>query len=103
LTSALQYDRARRKVSDVALATNNMDYTYKQWSPRLGVVHDIAVAQQVFASISRNFEAPIFGLAGTSTTVNSAQSGTTFEAGARGQSQEDKNQTTWDITFTARI
>ena len=76
-----------------------MDYTYKQWSPRLGVVHDIAVAQQVFASISRNFEAPIFGLAGTSTTVNSAQSGTTFEAGARGQSQEDKNQTTWDITF----
>mgnify|MGYP003349048025 FL=1 len=99
VTSALQYDRARRKVSDVVLATNNMDSTYQQWSPRLGVVHDIATAQQVFASVSRNFEAPIFGLAGTSTVVNSAQSGITFEVGARGQSQEGKNQTDWDITY----
>jgi iron complex outermembrane receptor protein len=99
LTSALQYDRARRKVSDTTLATNNMDYTYKQWSPRFGVTHDIATAQQVFASISRNFEAPIFGLAGTSSAVYSAQSGTTFEAGTRGQAQEGKHQTAWDITY----
>jgi iron complex outermembrane receptor protein len=99
LTSALQYDQARRKVTDVTLATNNMDQTYKQWSPRFGVTHDIATAQQVFASISRNFEPPIFGLAGTSTAVYSAQSGTTFEAGTRGQSQEGKNQTAWDLTY----
>jgi len=99
LISALQYDRARRKVSDTALATNNMDFTFKQWSPRIGVTHDIATAQQVFASISRNFEAPIFGLAGTSSAVYSAQSGTTFEAGTRGQAQEGKHQTAWDITY----
>ena len=99
LTSALQYDRARRKVSDTTLATNNMDYTYKQWSPRFGVTHDIATAQQVFASVSRNFEAPIFGLAGTSSAVYSAQSGTTYEVGTRGQSQENKHQTAWDITY----
>lgn len=99
LISALQYDRARRKVSDTVLATNNMDFTYKQWSPRFGVTHDIATAQQVFASISRNFEAPIFGLAGTSAAVYSAQSGTTFEAGTRGQSQEVKHQTAWDMTY----
>ncbi len=99
LTSALQYDRARRKVSDTSLATNNMDYTYKQWSPRFGVTHDIATAQQVFASVSRNFEAPIFGLAGTSSAVYSAQSGTTYEVGTRGQSQENKHQTAWDMTY----
>jgi iron complex outermembrane receptor protein len=76
-----------------------MDFTFKQWSPRIGVTHDIATAQQVFASISRNFEAPIFGLAGTSSAVYSAQSGTTFEAGTRGQAQEGKHQTAWDITY----
>jgi iron complex outermembrane receptor protein len=37
---ALQYDRANRKVVDALLGSNNYDYSFNQWSPRLGVIHD---------------------------------------------------------------
>jgi iron complex outermembrane recepter protein len=98
-TAALQYDHANRKVSDVVLASNNYDYTFSQWSPRVGVMHDLSVSQQVFASVSRNFEAPIFGLAGTTTTANKAQSGVTVEFGTRGEGREGVHQYGWDATY----
>ena len=102
-TAALQYDRAQRHVTDVATSAaalaNNYDHTFSQWSPRVGVTHDVTPTYQVFASISRNFEAPIFGLAGTATTANNAQSGTTFEVGARGESREGAHQMGWDVTY----
>jgi len=98
-TVALQYDRANRKVSDGVLASNNTDYTFSQWSPRVGVTHDLSASQQVFASISRNFEAPMFGLTGTSTTANQAQSGVTVEFGTRGEGREGVHQYGWDATY----
>jgi len=98
-TAALQFDRAHRKVSDAVLASNNYDYTFSQWSPRVGVTHDLTPFKQVFASVSRNFEAPIFGLAGSATTANQAQKGTTFEVGTRGESREGAYQITWDATY----
>jgi len=98
-TAALQFDRAHRKVSDAVLASNNYDYTFSQWSPRVGVTHDLTPFKQVFASVSRNFEAPIFGLAGSATTANQAQKGTTFEVGTRGESREGAHQITWDATY----
>jgi iron complex outermembrane recepter protein len=102
-TAALQYDRASRKVADVgtsaAAIANNYDYTFSQWSPRVGVTHDLTSSNQVFASISRNFEAPIFGLAGTTTTANKAQTGTTFEVGTRGEARNGTHQYGWDATY----
>jgi iron complex outermembrane receptor protein len=98
-TAALQFDRAHRKVSDAVLASNNYDYTFSQWSPRVGVTHDLTPFKQVFASVSRNFEAPIFGLAGSATTANQAQKGTTFEVGTRGETHEGVHQITWDATY----
>ena len=98
-TAALQYDRARRKVSDGLLASNNYDYNFSQWSPRVGVTHDWSPSQQVFASVSRNFEAPIFGLAGTTTTANKAQSGVTLEFGTRGAAHQGAHQYGWDATY----
>lgn len=98
-TAALQYDRANRKVSDTILASNNYDYTFSQWSPRLGVTHDLTSSKQVFASVSRNFEAPIFGTAGNSTTAFKPQTGTTFEVGTRGEETYDKHQFGWDATY----
>jgi iron complex outermembrane receptor protein len=98
-TAALQYDRANRKVSDVVLASNNYDYTFSQWSPRVGVTHDLSASQQVFASVSRNFEAPIFGLAGTTTTANKAQTGVTVEFGTRGEGRDGAHQYGWDATY----
>ena len=102
-TAALQYDRANRKVTDVgssasALA-NNYDYTFSQWSPRVGVTHDLTPTHQVFASLSRNFEAPMFGTAGNATTAFKAQTGTTFEVGTRGEARAGAHQYGWDATY----
>ena len=99
LTAALQHDRARRKVSDAILASNRYDHTFSQWSPRLGLMHDLGPSSTVFASLSRNFEAPIFGMAGTTTQANQAQSGTTLEVGTRGDGKSGKHQYGWDITY----
>jgi len=96
---ALQYDRANRKVVDALLGSNNYDYSFNQWSPRLGVIHDFTPSNQVFASLSRNFEAPIFGTAGNSTTAFKPQTGTTFEVGTRGEAAHDKHQYGWDATY----
>ncbi len=97
--AALQYDRANRKVIDALLASNNYDYAFNQWSPRVGVTHDLTPKNQVFASVSRNFEAPMFGTAGNSTTAFKPQTGTTFEVGTRGEATYDKHQFGWDATF----
>jgi iron complex outermembrane recepter protein len=98
-TAALQYDRANRKVVDALLAANNFDYAFTQWSPRLGVTHDLTPSNQVFASVSRNFEAPMFATAGNSTTAFKPQTGTTFEVGTRGEAAYANHQVGWDATF----
>ncbi len=102
-TAALQHDRARRKVTDVGLSAaaiaNNYDYTFSQWSPRFGVTHELTPTQQVFASVSRNFEAPIFGTAGNATTAFKPQTGTTWEVGTRGDGQHGNHQYGWDATY----
>ncbi|MFM6961038.1 MAG: TonB-dependent receptor family protein [Polynucleobacter victoriensis] len=102
LVGALQYDRANRKVVDSVLASNNYDYTFSQWSPRVGVLYDLTPVNQIFASVSRNFEAPIFGLGSMSaTTPRSAQSGKTYEIGARGVSADmsEGYRAEWDLTL----
>jgi iron complex outermembrane receptor protein len=99
LVGALQYDKANRKVSDVVSASNNYDHDFSQWSPRVGVTHDLTPKQQIFASVSRNFEAPIHGLAGSTTLANKAQRGTTFEVGTRGEAIDGSSQYGWDATY----
>jgi len=102
LIGALQYDRANRKVIDSLSASNNYDYSFSQWSPRVGVTHDFTSTNQIFASVSRNFEAPIFGLGGmNATTPRNSQTGTTYEVGTRGSdSVLSKGQIfEWDLTL----
>ncbi len=102
IVAALQYDRANRKVVDTISTSNNYDYTFAQWSPRLGLTHDFSPNNQIFASVSRNFEAPIFGLGGmNATTPRNAQTGTTYEVGTRGsESVSAKGQLfEWDLTL----
>jgi iron complex outermembrane receptor protein len=96
---ALQYDKANRQVTDVVSAPNNYDHDFSQWSPRLGVTHDLTPKQQIFASVSRNFEAPIHGLAGSTTLATKAQRGTTFEAGTRGEAIDGNSHYGWDATY----
>jgi iron complex outermembrane receptor protein len=101
--AALQYDRANRKVVDVGASAsaiaNNYDYTYSQWSPRVGVTHDLTPSKQVFASLSRNFEAPMFGTAGNATTAFKPQNGITLELGTRGEERYGEHQYGWDATY----
>lgn len=99
LVGALQYDKANRQVSDVASASNNYDHNFSQWSPRVGVTHDLTAKNQVFASVSRNFEAPIHGLAGSTTLATKAQSGITLEVGTRGEAMDGNSQYGWDATY----
>ena len=96
---ALQYDKANRQVTDVVSAPNNYDHDFSQWSPRLGVTHDLTPKQQIFASVSRNFEAPIHGLAGSTTLATKAQRGTTFEVGTRGEAIDGNSHYGWDATY----
>jgi iron complex outermembrane receptor protein len=49
--------------------------------------------------VSRNFEAPIHGLAGSTTLANKAQRGTTFEVGTRGEAVDGNSQYGWDATY----
>ena len=95
----LQYDKANRQVTDVVSAPNNYDHDFSQWSPRLGVTHDLTPKQQIFASVSRNFEAPIHGLAGSTTLATKAQRGTTFEVGTRGEAIDGSSHYGWDATY----
>ena len=101
LVAALQYDSARRKVSDIVPGATNFNRLYNQWSPRVGLIYNISNDNQIFGSVSRNFEAPIIGTAGTSTTARSAQSGVTFEIGSRGQAQwgNEAQKIKWDLTL----
>lgn len=99
LVGALQYDKVNRKVSDVVSASNNYDHDFSQWSPRVGVIHDLNAKQQLFASVSRNFEAPVHGLAGTTTQATKAQNGITFEVGTRGEATQGVSQYVWDATY----
>ena len=99
LIGALQYDKASRRVADIRSASNNYDHKFDQLSPRLGVTHDVYPNHQIYASVSRNFEAPVHGLAGSTTVANKAQTGTTFEVGTRGELVADKSQLGWDATY----
>jgi iron complex outermembrane receptor protein len=101
LVAALQYDSARRKVSDIVPGATNFNRLYNQWSPRVGLIYNISHDNQIFGSISRNFEAPIIGTAGNTTTARSAQSGVTYEIGSRGQAQwgDIAQKIKWDLTL----
>ena len=101
LVAALQYDSARRKVSDIVPGATNFNRLYNQWSPRVGLIYNISNDNQIFGSISRNFEAPIMGMGVTSTTARSAQSGVTYEIGSRGQAQwgDIAQKIKWDLTL----
>ena len=53
--------------------------------PRLGFIYDLAKSHQLYGNVSRNFEAPIFGVdTGPGMVATQAQTGITYELGSRG-------------------
>ncbi|NBV01102.1 MAG: TonB-dependent receptor [Burkholderiaceae bacterium] len=100
LITALQYEYARRKVVDSIPANSSYDRSYEELLPRLGFIHNLTNQQQIFGNISRNFEAPSFGGA-TNMQASKAQTGVTYELGARGDYRHENIKTLfgWDLTL----
>lgn len=72
--------------------------TYSIFSPRGGLLWDIAPDVQIFANISRSAEVPTFDTNTFKTPASSeldAQTATTYEIGTRGRKADFK----WDIAF----
>lgn len=100
LIGSIQYHQSNRKKTDSVTPAANYDINYTQWIPRLGIVHNFSQASQIFANISQNFEPPIFDV--TSTMLASkAQTGTSYEIGARGRAEvlDGRGQIDYDVTL----
>jgi len=72
--------------------------TYDLWSPKFGLLWEVAPEAQVFANISRSGEAPSFGEGQGSTApwyTIKAQTATTYEIGTRGRGPDY----TWDAAL----
>lgn len=106
LIAGLQHSRAKRELNDRFFATaaqdESFDVTYTRTSPKLGVLYQYAPTVQFFANVSRSFEPPSFGelAGGIRPNIVSAQKGTTFEIGSRGNSA----RVDWDFAaYYARL
>lgn len=100
LIASLQYQEANRKKNDTVTPASNYDVNYTQWIPRLGIVHNLNNSSQVFANVSQNFEPPIFDVTSTMLATK-AQTGITYEVGARGETalNDGRDQASWDLTL----
>lgn len=106
LIAGLQHSRAKRELNDrffqTAAQDESFDVTYRRTSPKVGVLYQYAPTVQFFANVSRSFEPPSFGelAGGVRPNIVSAQKGTTFEIGTRGNS----SRVDWDIAaYYARL
>jgi iron complex outermembrane recepter protein len=104
LIAGIQTTRATRKLTDLFVAGNaadpvseSFDLTYSGTSPKLGVRWDVTPATQVFANISKSFEAPSFSelAGGLRPVLNKAQRATTLEVGTRGAQEALQ----WDLAL----
>lgn len=106
LIAGLQHSRNKRELNDRFFASaaqdESFDATYTSTSPKLGVLYQYRPTVQFFANVSRSFEPPSFGelAGGLRPNIVSAQKGTTFEIGSRGNS----TNVDWDIAaYYARL
>lgn len=106
VVAGLQYTHSKRKADDnfINPATGNESYskTYSQTSPKLGLIYELQQHVKLFANVSRSFEPPSFGELLDPTAANrlKAQTGTTFEIGMRGNTED----VDWDVAvYYAKI
>ena len=104
--AGLQYAHSSRKSDDKFIEPEHGDesfnVSYSRTSPKLGVLYQLQPQVQLFANVSRSFEPPSFGdlSGGFNANILKAQTGTTFEIGTRGNSENID----WDIAiYQARL
>jgi iron complex outermembrane receptor protein len=90
-----QYVSAGRKQNPIFGADQAFDKNYDLWSPKIGLLWDVARDAQIFANISKSAEVPSFGQ-GILVDFNTLkpQRATTYEVGTRGR----KPDLTWDLS-----
>jgi iron complex outermembrane recepter protein len=97
--AGLQYAKSKRDSKDQFITVSgnqSVDKTYTQTSPKLGVLYQLQPEAQLFANVSRSFEPPSFGeLNSIVVSQLKEQTGTTFEVGSRGNSENID----WDVAF----
>ena len=100
LVTGLQYTNSRRELKDLFFATaaqnESFDVKYVQTNPKVGLLYQWTPEVQVYTNLSRSYEPPSFGelAGGLRPNIVSAQKGTTFEIGSRGNSKT----LDWDIS-----
>jgi len=99
LIGSIQYHQSNRKKTDSITPAASYDIDYNRWIPRVGVVHNFSSANQVFANISQNFEPPIFDVTSVM-QASKAQTGTSYEVGARGRTEflNGRGEIDYDLT-----
>lgn len=97
LIAGLSYLHASRDRRDRLLSDGDQSgrRTYDLWSPRLGVLWDVAPGSQFYANISRSGEVPSYDANVTATPDLKAQRATTYEIGTRGH----RGAIGWDVSF----
>ncbi|WP_341677600.1 TonB-dependent receptor [Niveibacterium sp. SC-1] len=104
-----QYAWADRRLKDLYLADrvdNSFDADYSHFSPKVGVLHELTPAVQLYANWSRSFEPPSFGelAGGPNITQVDAQRASTLEVGSRGHWQGAGLALDWDASlYAARV
>lgn len=99
---------SKRHLDDRFLANgdNSVSRSYKHISPKIGVLHELTPALQIFGNLSGSYEPPTFGelAGGPNVTPVDAQRAATIEIGTRGSSKQQWGDVRWDISlYRARI
>ena len=100
LVAGVQFLHAERDRRDRFLSNGDQSgaKTYDLWSPKVGVVWDVAPSWQVFGNISRSAEVPTYDANSFASPASSnlkAQTATTYEVGTRGS----RGEISWDVAI----
>ena len=101
LITGLQWTHAGRQTEDQFLSDGDSSYNraYAQFSPKVGVLWQIAGNIQAYGNLSRAFEPPTFSETGAAPALQ-AQESVTFELGTRGSVDSIR----WDVSgFYSRL
>jgi iron complex outermembrane receptor protein len=104
LTGGVQFTRATRRLDDRLIrageASDSFAKRYSAWSPRVGLLLDVAPGVQVYGNLSRSVEPPTFSelSGGLNPVQNREQRAWTAEIGSRGDLTFDWGRAGWDLS-----
>lgn len=82
-----------------------LDGDYRSFNPRAGLIYQVTPSTQLFANVSRTYEAPTLyelqddTMAGPAPTLLDAMKGTVIEVGTRGALQANTTRWHWDVAL----